>query len=145
MKGFFKLFSLFYINSCIHYSDCIALNHFNFSSVHFILCQGTIATGISQPVDVMKTRLMNAEAGQYKVRTAFVSVNYANSFILTWKQNYFLCKCSEWTLVCFEINRIMDNMETTLILIGCWYNCIVKIVVFLYIILYIFIAYYSVS
>ena len=33
----------------------------------FVLFQGTIATGLSQPVDVMKTRLMNAEPGQYKV------------------------------------------------------------------------------
>lgn len=30
--------------------------------------QGTIATGITQPVDVMKTRLMEAKPGQYKVK-----------------------------------------------------------------------------
>lgn len=33
----------------------------------FTRIQGTIATGITQPVDVMKTRLMEAKPGQYKV------------------------------------------------------------------------------
>lgn len=31
--------------------------------------QGTIATSITQPVDVMKTRLMEAKPGQYKVNS----------------------------------------------------------------------------
>ena len=29
--------------------------------------QGFVATGVTQPVDVLKTRLMNARAGEYKV------------------------------------------------------------------------------
>lgn len=33
-----------------------------------LFVQGTIATGITQPVDVMKTRLMEAKPGQYKVK-----------------------------------------------------------------------------
>ena len=33
-----------------------------------VFFQGTIATGITQPVDVMKTRLMEAKPGQYKVQ-----------------------------------------------------------------------------
>ena len=32
------------------------------------MIKGTIATGITQPVDVMKTRLMEAKPGQYKVQ-----------------------------------------------------------------------------
>lgn len=32
--------------------------------------QGTIATTITQPVDVMKTRLMEARPGQYRVRNS---------------------------------------------------------------------------
>ena len=29
--------------------------------------QGFVATGVTQPVDVLKTRLMNARSGEYKV------------------------------------------------------------------------------
>ena len=38
-----------------------------------VFLQGTIATGITQPVDVMKTRLMEAKPGQYKV----MNLNYS--------------------------------------------------------------------
>ncbi|KAK2571913.1 Mitochondrial dicarboxylate carrier [Acropora cervicornis] len=35
---------------------------------------GTIATSITQPVDVMKTRLMEAKPGQYKVHNTVISI-----------------------------------------------------------------------
>ena len=42
-----------------------------------LFMQGTIATTITQPVDVMKTRLMEARPGQYRVRNSKMTTGAA--------------------------------------------------------------------
>ena len=99
---------------------------FFYWALYFIKFQGTIATTITQPVDVMKTRLMEARPGQYKVQcnvnfhTASITVTgwgalWGSLIVLT-----FISKCMSnflihLTILLFSIIFNNDSMSAHLI------------------------------